>query len=185
MLSFARLTQPDFVERARKSGVAELLTIPYSHYCEMGLWSMQLSGQPVVERAYMPGQHVLAVMSLRVGGAMKFLSSTSFVTKAGGRDCARQGRSTQDRKRATAVPALCLPDGRVLRDSWEIVAHSGLLPISAERRALYDAELGPAARQVCVCVCVCLLLRFPLSLTDTNLTHPCLPPSLPPSLPTG
>ena len=73
MLSLARLTQPDFVERARRTRVAELLTIPYSHYCEMAVWSMQLSGRPTVERAYMPGQHVLAVLSVRVGGAIKHL----------------------------------------------------------------------------------------------------------------
>ena len=146
MLAFARWTQPDFVGRARQTGVAELLTIPYSHYCEMAMWSMQLAGRPLVERAYMPGQHVLALLSLRVGGTTKHLSSSSFVTKSGGKSCAEQARRTQNKKRSTAVPALCLPDGRVLRDSWEIVAESGLLPITEERKQVLDAELGPRAR---------------------------------------
>ena len=53
---------------------------------------MQLAGKPVVERAYMPGQHVLAVLSLRVGGAVKHLSSSSFVTKASGAACAGKFR---------------------------------------------------------------------------------------------
>ena len=38
------------------------------------------------------------------------------------------------------MPVLCLPDGRVLRDSWEIVAESGLYnpkPMDENRRRKY------------------------------------------------
>ena len=147
MIALARLTQPDFRSRARLSQTAELLTIPYSHYCEMASWSLQLGNKKFVERGYMPGEHVLPLLSLRVAGSQKFLSSSSFVTKAGGKECANQSEKAQESKRSAAVPALCLPDGTVLKDSWEISEYSGLLKVSPEYKDMYDIDLGPATRQ--------------------------------------
>ena len=45
MLAIARWTQPDYVERARSSGRAQLLTIPYSHYVELARWTMEVQNQ--------------------------------------------------------------------------------------------------------------------------------------------
>jgi len=42
MLTVARWTQPDYVERARSSGRAQLLTIPYSHYVELARWTLEV-----------------------------------------------------------------------------------------------------------------------------------------------
>ena len=147
MIALARLTQPDFRSRAMITQTAELLTIPYSHYCEMASWSLLLGKKSFVERGYMPGEHVLPLLSLRVAGQRKFISNSSFVTKAGGKACTEQNEKAQTSKRSTAVPALCLPDGQVLKDSWEISEYSGLIAVSSEYKNLYDMELGPAARQ--------------------------------------
>lgn len=148
LLTLARWTQPNFVDRAVKNKRAELLTIPYSHYCETAAWSLQLARIPFVERDFMPGEHVLPLLALRVTGDSKFISKSSFVTRVDGKGMAEQDSKIQRYKRSTAVPALCTADGEVLKDSWEIAAYSGLpgMP-SKEYMEFYDAELGPSARQ--------------------------------------
>jgi hypothetical protein len=123
------------------------LTIPYSHYVEYARWSLKLGKKKFIERAYMPGQHVLPLLSLRVGGSNKHLSDSSFVTSATGPEWNKQKDSSANRKRSTAVPALVLPNDKVLVDSWSIASYSGLPHINNEQKQLYDSELGPLARQ--------------------------------------
>eukprot|EP00750_Incisomonas_marina_P009572 INCI16046.4.p1 GENE.INCI16046.4~~INCI16046.4.p1 ORF type:complete len:111 (-),score=7.58 INCI16046.4:975-1307(-) len=52
----------------------------------------------------------------------------------------------------TAVPALALPDGSVLADSWSIASHAnGREGMSSDdpRRQFLDSEFGPDTRQLC------------------------------------
>ncbi|MGZ3439076.1 MAG: glutathione S-transferase [Polyangia bacterium] len=43
-----------------------LITIPFSHYCEKGRWALDWCGVPYVERACLPGLHLLHTR--RIGG---------------------------------------------------------------------------------------------------------------------
>ena len=52
--------------------MAQLLTIPYSHYVEFARWSLQLGGKKFEETKYMPGQHILPMLALRWTGAHIF-----------------------------------------------------------------------------------------------------------------
>lgn len=45
----------------------QLITIPFSHYCEKARWALDLSGQPYQEQGYFPGAH-LAATALRQRG---------------------------------------------------------------------------------------------------------------------
>lgn len=109
----------DFIKQAKQTGKAQLLTIPYSHYVELARWSWLLTNKSVEESWYMPGQHILPMLSLRVAGTKQHLSSTSFVTKSG-RDPNTISQQRAKQARSTAVPALVLPNGEVLTDSWMI-----------------------------------------------------------------
>ena len=65
ILRLARLTQPDYKALAKARGRAQLLTIPYSHYCEFGKWALQASGAAFDEQAFGPGGNVLPLLRLR------------------------------------------------------------------------------------------------------------------------
>ena len=54
-MKVARFTQPNFLEEATKTMIPHMITIPYSHYCDMAVWSMEMTGKPFVEHGYMPG----------------------------------------------------------------------------------------------------------------------------------
>jgi glutathione S-transferase len=161
IVTLAKWLSPDFFALARSSQVPQLLSISVSHYCELASWSLKQAGIKFNEHGYAPGQHVLPVLALRVGGATKHLSSSSRMkspsesvgadTAAGGEEegaARRQAAARRDQSaRATAVPVVALPDGSVLLDSWSIAAYSGLAPIDPELQSLLDDELGPLARQ--------------------------------------
>jgi len=135
------------VEKAEKSNKPQLLTIPYSHYVELARWSWLLGNKSFEENWYMPGQHILPLLSLRVSGKKKHLSSSSFVTKSG-RDPSTISDKKASASRSTAVPALVKPNGDVLTDSWVIANESGLIPLTDPNlKKMYDEELGPLTRQ--------------------------------------
>lgn len=137
--------------QAKQTETPQLLTIPYSHYVELARWSWLLNDKTFTESWYMPGQHVLPLLSLRVAGPTQHLSATSFVTKSG-RDPNTLSQSRAQEARSTAVPALVLPSGEVLTDSWMIANASGLEPLTDTAiRKVYDEELGPLARQFAYC----------------------------------
>jgi glutathione S-transferase len=151
MMFVAKWTQVDFIEKAKNTGQPQLLTIPYSHYVEMARWSWILKDKSFVESWYMPGQHILPMLSLRVAGSKKYLSSTSFVAKAG-RDVSTISEKRATQARSTAVPALVQSNGEVLTDSWMIANASGLPPLTDPAiLKIYDEELGPLARQYAYC----------------------------------
>lgn len=67
MKSIAQWTQKDYLDVAARSGRPQLLTIPYSHFCELAQWSLDLGGVDYEHRAFLPGQHILPVLKVRIG----------------------------------------------------------------------------------------------------------------------
>ena len=81
-----------------------LVTIPYSHYCELSRWALEHAGIEFVEMPYMPGYHAKVVGQLR---KKKEPLSSSYVGQESG-------------VMAGGVNMRCLlvlPGGRILRDS--------------------------------------------------------------------
>jgi len=158
IVALARLTQPNFIKVATTSGTAQLLTIPYSHYCEFSRWCLTAGGSVTYEEhGYAPGAHVLPTLALRVGGPTKHLSPSSYVQPAPRQDpttspSPSSSPSKNPRARPTSVPIIVLPDGQVLTDSWQI-AEAGLSPsgrgqIDAGLKKVLDTEIAPLARQL-------------------------------------
>ena len=154
LVSIARWTQVDLKALAASTQRAQLLTIPYSHYCELARWSLEVAGIDYDEHGYSPGAHVLQTLALRVGDARGrshwHLSKSSSVQKADKPPAAQKPFARKRRPNSTAVPALCLPDGAtVLPDSWAVAEHcfsdaewpEGL-------KQCLDEELGVLARQL-------------------------------------
>jgi hypothetical protein len=159
LVTAAKLTQTDLLARAAQSKIPQLIVIPYSHYCELAVWALARRQQRVEIHNYAPGQHILPVLRNRVAGPGPNQQSTSsnirdtlirFSEKNGSSPPSKASRGA-----ATAVPLLCMPDGRVLRDSWEIIAaaedEEGAgqpTVIDAPMKQLLDLELAPLSRQL-------------------------------------
>jgi hypothetical protein len=169
LLYVARNTQLDFRQKAKASGIPQLITIPYSHYVDFARWSLQSAGIKFEEHDYAPLQHVLPVLSVRVARKEKFISESAYVERVGqssrpgikidavtdsSPDSAETANRAKKRARAarsTAVPLCIFPDGRVLVDSWEIALEGGPslgTPCSEEIKQLLDTQLGPLTRQL-------------------------------------
>ena len=152
LLRIARLTQPDYQNLAATSKRAQLLTIPYSSFCDLGAWALKAAGIPYTEHAFAPGGNVLPLVRLRLGGSDKHVSKTSAVSKPSAAGEAEVHRQKRPGGSPTAVPACCLPDGRVLADSWAIAAHasatSGIAPVPTDLLHVLDTRLGPLTRQL-------------------------------------
>lgn len=148
LLSIARWTQPSFTTLAARRGRAQLLAIPYSHYCEMASWSLRVANIPTDVHKFAPGQHILPVLSVRLAGPTRHLSSTSAVTAV---ESPHRPSQRYKPHYPTAVPACILPDGRVLVDSWAILRESaaiaGLPPPSDELQEYLDRDFAPLVRQ--------------------------------------
>lgn len=149
MLLLAKLTQTDYINRAKTSGVAQFLTIPFSHYVEFGRWCLDSSGMTYEEIAFAPVAHVLPLLKLRVSGTDKHLSNSSYVKPVlkPGQDYSPD-KEKADIRRATAVPVLVLPTGIVATDSWSIANLVMKAPISPQLKIVLDEELGPLSRQL-------------------------------------
>ena len=90
-------TQPNLFELAQRRGRAQLLTIPYSHFCELAKFSLTAGKVPFDSHDYAPGAHVLPTLAARISGGRKLLPPSSTVRGKG----------------ATTVPFCVLADGRV------------------------------------------------------------------------
>ena len=151
LLSLARWTQRDLLRLAAQEQRPQLLTIPYSHYCELASWALDLGGggrSGYREHGFAPGEHVLPALRLRVAGATPPVLAKTSRVDAMPRTREEVGVARpRPRSNATAVPALALPDGRVLEDSWAI-AEAYLGPFGdADFKALLDEDVGPLSRQ--------------------------------------
>ena len=120
----------------QKIQVPHLITIPYSHYCELARWALEHTKTEFREIKYAPGYHTNRVGHLRQNRSNR--SETSFVGQESG---VHSGR------RKYAVPLVCMPDGQILRDSWEILEFSwGAAEPNWRKR--FDQELGICVRQI-------------------------------------
>ena len=127
-----------FPEKVNLQTIQEphLVTIPYSHYCELGRWALEYAGMEFREVKYAPGYHAKMVGELRKDRANR--SESSYVGQESG---------VHGGRRKYAVPLLCLPGGKVLRDSWEILAYALGEPDPTWKHVI-DQELGTSVRQV-------------------------------------
>ena len=112
-----------------------LLTIRYSHYCELARWALDHAGAPYTEVAYAVGCHMEPIGSLRVD--LDARSEGSFP----GAETVKYAE-----RRQHGVPLVCMPGGGLLRDSWEVLEHF-VAPVAAPWKARLDEEVGPAARR--------------------------------------
>lgn len=160
ILWVAKTISPDFFKLAKTTNEAQILTISFSHYCEIACWAFRLAKIPYKEHSYAPGQHVLPVLSVRVGNKdKKYLSSSSRVSSVKEQDRLAKATNETDEerkkrekvdksKRSTAVPLAILPDGNVLLDSWDCARKAGFTDIDPELKKVLDEDVGPAARQL-------------------------------------
>ncbi|MDG2473142.1 MAG: hypothetical protein P8M71_08540 [Pseudomonadales bacterium] len=89
-----------------------LITLSFSHYCELARWPMDISGVDYTEIAYAIGCHGGPISQLRQNESQ--LSTSSYPGE-------ETAQGTERRK--TAVPLVCMPDGSTLNDSWQILNH--------------------------------------------------------------
>ena len=148
-----KATQTDFFREAETSKKGQLLVIPYSHFCDLAIWSLEVSKINFEKHGFAPGQHILPVLSVRRGGETKYISSSSHVEPVVKDPVEKSAGSPKDVEKrggdgSTAVPIMVLPDGKVLTDSWSILKESGLPAIDGDMFPTYDEELGPLTRQL-------------------------------------
>ena len=140
MLKWLAHTCYNFSADAQRTQRAQLVTISYSHYNELARWALEADNAlPFQEHGYAPLQHALPALSIRV-------------PSSGARHMAASSSLAGDRPSPTSLPALVLPSGAVLRDSWEVAAATRLAPIAPALREVLDRELGVAARKLAYCV---------------------------------
>jgi hypothetical protein len=77
LVSLGKLFFPDFRKLAKERNVLQVVTISYSHYVELALWSLKLGKVPYDEHGYVPGQHFMPAAALRLGGEKPHLSKSS------------------------------------------------------------------------------------------------------------
>jgi glutathione S-transferase len=152
ILAISRFISPDFRSVAKSTNRPQFVTISFSHFVELARWSLQKGHIKFDEFGCAPIQHVPPVLSIRVGADPndRVLSNSSYVESVQTDDDKNpeSNRTNPTKARATAVPILVLPDGRVLSDSWEIAEYSGLAPVQPTLKKILDEELGPLTRQL-------------------------------------
>ena len=130
---------PSEAQLAARESLPRLQTIPYSHYCELARWALERAGVGHHESTHLPA----------LGFRVADLRGNAHLSETGSfpGDATHTGKDAI-RRRRTAVPCLVFPDGRVLRDSRDIL--DAALPGRLEPAlwASLDTELAPAARLV-------------------------------------
>ena len=154
LVTLAKWTMPDFRAVARDSNVPQLLTLGFSHYNELARWTLQAAGIAFDESAYAPVQHVLPALSVRVGKTKEDnVPMTTTKVEVVRKESAPGPEEPSTLKPSmTALPLLVLPDGRVLKDSWDVstwaATRAGLAPAPPALIKLLDEEVGPLSRQL-------------------------------------
>lgn len=135
---------PDFITLAKNSGTIQLITISYSHFCEISSWALRKSGKKFTEYGYSPVQHAFPAIRVRIGNSkVKHLSDSS--------TCHIEMVDEKTKKykgKATSVPVAVCPDGTILTDSWEIATYSGLTDVDPDFKKFLDEEFGPTIRSM-------------------------------------
>jgi glutathione S-transferase len=128
-----------------------LVTLPYSHFCEVARWGLEASGEQFTEFKLPVGPHFLFVPLLRLvffafgerGGAR---AATSFP----GSDMTHPWwhlAGLRTLRRLCGLPLYITSDARCVTDSWSILEHAGFRVDDATRLAL-DGGLGPDVRRL-------------------------------------
>jgi hypothetical protein len=116
--------------------IPHLVTMQFSHYYEVARWALDASAVTYREIAYALGCHAQPVGTLRANRNNR--SSSSYAGEETGQHSGRL---------KYAVPLLCLPNGEMCRDSWEILSkYQGNLPDVWLHQ--FDMILGPAVRRI-------------------------------------
>ena len=116
--------------------IPHLVTIQFSHYCEVARWALDASAVSYREIAHALGCQAQQVSLLRADRNNR--ASGSY-----------PGEDTEQHPGwlKYAVPLLCLPNGEMCRDSWEILSkYHGDLP--DVWRYSFNTILGPAVRRI-------------------------------------
>ena len=152
----AKMVSPNFKSLAKNTNSIQLVTIGFSHYCEIATWCLKVKGIPYTEHSYPTVQHILPAIALRTGDKELRLSNTSRVTEVqvpnlSKEEIAKKQTKEKRRERAarsTAVPVAIAPNGTVWTDSWDIASKTGLPPIDPMLKKLLDERLGVLSRQL-------------------------------------
>ena len=137
IVGIAKLTQPDLRQIAKTTNTPQFLTLEISHYVEFARWSLQLGHIPFVEHGYAAVQHVLPAVATRLGKTKDenvFHDSTivepvkSSLPSQTDSQLENPIESTKSKSKGKAsnLPLLVLPDGRIMKDSWEIATYAGM-----------------------------------------------------------
>ena len=129
-----------------------LVTIRYSHYCEVARWALQARGIAFTELGLPVGPHVLFgllrfVCSYRsIGAAMPQSSHPGSDL-----DDLPPWLRIADLRRLTRVPFYLSAgsDGRVLGDSWSVLEEACQFEVHARFKRTLDEEVGPDVRRLC------------------------------------
>lgn len=157
LVFFAKLFMPNYGRLAKKTQRVQLVTIGFSHYCELAVWCLKVRGIPYDEHSYAPAQHVLAALALRISNkAERYISTSSRTTEvvlpnmspeALAAKAAREAKIDKGR-RSTAVPGAICPEAKVWIDSWDIASKTGLPDIDPTLKKLLDERVGIFTRQL-------------------------------------
>lgn len=153
-VTWAKWTERDVFGLAAAQNKGQLVTIAYSHYCELARWSLLIGGVDYNELGYAPMQHIGVALRSRVGSGGDHRSFSSRIRAAANLindDGKPKEGETTFRGGASSVPYYIKADGSILVDSIEIAnTMSGLEPFdSADPMAkIYDQKFGPLIRQV-------------------------------------
>jgi len=153
----SKLLSPDFKTAAKASNKIQVITIGFSHFCELAIWSLKARNLPYEEYVCTPIQHIFPSLTVRVGDkAQKYLSESSRTSEVAPPNLNDEElaafnerlRSKDRQARATAVPLAVCPDGQIWKDSWEVATKTGLVDIDPELKAILDEKVGPLSRQL-------------------------------------
>ena len=127
-----------FPQKVNMSNIQKpyLVTIPYSHYCEVARWALDVSKTQYQEIKYIPGYHAQTVGKLRQKKENR--SHSSFAGQESGYHSGR---------RKYSVPLVLMPNGIIYKDSWEILEYF-FGPVNQKWKEILDNKLGIATRQL-------------------------------------
>eukprot|EP00928_Gymnodinium_smaydae_P097274 TRINITY_DN8767_c0_g4_i1.p1 TRINITY_DN8767_c0_g4~~TRINITY_DN8767_c0_g4_i1.p1 ORF type:complete len:271 (+),score=24.76 TRINITY_DN8767_c0_g4_i1:53-865(+) len=101
-----------------------LYTIPFSHYCELARWSLQIAKIPFNEHPYLPGIHMFF-------GPMERI---------------RKRASQQGTGEGAGTPLYVTYEGEVLDDSWRVLELAGRGSVPERIKIALNDIVGPHTR---------------------------------------
>lgn len=146
ILTLAKWFTPDFFGLASRSNILQVVTISFSHFTELAVWSLRAGHKAFMEHGYAPIFHILPALFVRLCDGRRHLCLTSRIIRMDEILDPETAKKHDEERRSTVVPVGVLPNGEVLLDSWDIAHYSGLPPISASLQDLLDEGLGPLLR---------------------------------------